>query len=539
MKHPGRSGAVNSLYVLIAAAAVILAVLGLLLIDMGNPNSRGSSNSSNPSGNGELTSGLFMYCAAGIQRPVTQIAADYEREYGISIQLQYGGSNTLLNQIQVGKTGDLYLAADDSYVKMAQEKGLAKESIAVAFMRPVIVVANGNPKSIKGIDDLLREDVKTALGNPEQAAVGRKTRKLLKASGHWERLEMHVTETGVFQPTVPQVANSVKVGSVDAAIVWDTTVAMYTGLQAIHTPELDKGLADNTIGILTSSRHPTAALRFARYMAARDKGLLTFKQSGWQVVDGDKWAETPELTFYCGSVNRRAVEPIIQAFEKREGVVVNSIYNGCGILTAQMRAIVGQRQAGGFPDTYMACDVYYLKTVQEMFQDAVNVSDTEVVIVVPKGNPKNIKSLKDLTRPRMRVSVGQPDQCTIGVLTRQLLTKEGVLDGVMNNVKTQTATSAMLVPMVTTASVDATLAYETDTLAERDKIDVIHLNSPAAIAVQPFSISRSSNLKYMGRRLFKAISESRDKFEAAGFHWRLGQPQKTGQEPSSNKILKN
>ena len=143
------------------------------------------------------------------------------------------------------------------------------------------------------------------------------------------------------------------------------------------------------------------------------------------------------------------------------------------MLTAQMRTIRDQNGNGVFPDTYMACDRFYLDNVGEWFQDDVDVSDTEVVIAVPKGNPYNIHSLQDLTKPNVTVAVGQPEQCTIGVLTRQLLKAEGVLDEVMNNVVTQTATSAMLIPTVTTNSVSATLAYATDTLAESDKVDTI------------------------------------------------------------------
>jgi len=255
--------------------------------------------------------------------------------------------------------------------------------------------------------------------------------------------------------------------------------------------------------------------------AARDRGLETFAENGFETIDGDVWSEKPELTFFCGSVNRRAVEEVIQKFEEREGVVVNTIYNGCGILTAQMKTIRDQNQTAGFPDTYMACDRYYLENVKDWFQEDVDVSDTEVVIAVPKGNPAGIKNLQDLTKPGVRVSVGQPDQCTIGVLTRQVLESEDVHDEVMKNVVTQTATSAMLVPTVTTGSVDAALAYATDTKAESDKVDSIRIPSEAAKAIQPFAIARSSDHKYLGRRLYQAIAEAGEKFETAGFHFRL------------------
>ena len=293
-----RTGAINSFYALIIGALVLLVILGAYLLSMGKP-ARTSSGSKSNSGNGPRASNeLFMYCAAGIRTPVVQIVADYEREYGVSIRLQYGGSNTLLGQIQIAKTGDLYLAADDDYVKLAQEKKLVQESLPIGTQWPALAVQRGNPKNIRSIDDLLRDDVRTALGSPDQPAVGKATRNLLNASGHWERLEKHVTDTGAFLPTVPEVANSVKIGSVDAGVIWNTTLPQYRELELVPTPELEAGIARITLGVLASSGKPTEALRFARYMTARDKGLATFKDHGFVPVDGDEWTVAPEINFY-------------------------------------------------------------------------------------------------------------------------------------------------------------------------------------------------------------------------------------------------
>ena len=107
-------------------------------------------------------------------------------------------------------------------------------------------------------------------------------------------------------------------------------------------------------------------------------------------------------------MNRRSVEPIVAEFQQREDVVVNASYDGCGILTSKMKVIDKQDPDAGFPDVYMACDVYYLENVKQWFQEAVNVSDTEIVIAVPKGSTK-VKGLKDLVLPGVRVSVGEPE----------------------------------------------------------------------------------------------------------------------------------
>ena len=177
---------------------------------------------------------------------------------------------------------------------------------------------------------------------------------------------------------------------------------------------------------------------------------------------------------------------------------------------------------GSVPDTFMACDVYYMETVKDLFPESENVPATDIVMVVKKGNPKKIQTLKDLLRDDVRLVLGEPKQCTIGVLSKRVLQEEGIYDQLTRDKEINTKqTSAMLVPDVITGSADVVLAYVTDTQAEANKVDVVPIESPQAKAIQPFSIAKSSANKYLSERLFEKIAQSRDKFEAAGFQWRL------------------
>ncbi len=516
-----RMGRVSLMGLIGCGSAIAVIVLATILWRMGDPADSAATVQSTASGKEGRSGSLVVYCAAGMRYPLDEIAKRYQREYGVAVSLQYGGSNTLLNQLEVSRTGDLYLAADGYYIELARNKDLVDESLPLARMKPVIVVPAANPLGIESIADLVTKEARLGLGDPEAAAVGKKVRKLLSASGAWPAIESLARKKGVFKQTVNEVANAVKIGSVDAGLIWDSTVGQYPELRGIEVPELDRGESLVQIGVLRSSKRPTAALHFARYVAAHDRGLETFRSKGFRAVDGDVWEDHPRLVFFAGSVNRRALEPIIKRFEEREGVTVQTVFNGCGILTAQMQTLKSGG-GSGFPDAYMACDVYYLDVVRELFQDDVVVSETDIVIVVQKGNPKRIERLEDLVRPGVRVAVGQPEQCTIGVLSRRLLESAGIYEKCLqNNVVTQTATSALLVPTVVTRSADATLAYRTDTLATRGEIDVVSIESEHAKAVQPFAVARTSPHKQLVRRLFSQIAQSRDIFEEAGFAWRL------------------
>jgi molybdenum ABC transporter molybdate-binding protein len=510
-----RNRALSS-YAIISGMIAVAAVLVLLMAR--NTGSRG------PTGRK-----LMLFCAAGMRAPVEAILAEYEKDTGVRVQTQYGGSNTLLSQIQISAAADLFLAADDSYIEIALKKGLIRETIPLATVKPVIIVQPGNPKGIRKLSDLLVENVRVALGSPDQGAIGMRTKEALVKSGDWPALEARVTRTGVFKPTVTDVANTVRIGAVDAGIVWSATAFQYPELGVVTTPELDLVRGTVSIGVTAATRDPPTAIGLARYIAGSNRGLPVFSRTGYEVVEGDPWTPRPEITFFAGSVTRRALDPIIRRFERREGVLVNTVYNGCGILTAQMRAIGDGK---GFPDTYIACDQYYLDTVSNLFEQGIQVSDTPIVMAVAKGNPREIRTLSDLARPGIRVAVGQPDQCTIGILTRRLLADSGLYGTVLtNNVVTQTATSAMLVPAVTTRAADVALAYRTDTLAETARVDAIAIDSPLAMAVQPFAIARSTEYRQLSRRLLDTLKESGADFESAGFNWHLDRRQPGTETP--------
>lgn len=521
-----RSGRTNSLTMLLLGAGAAIVVL-IVLLRIGPPTGTTEKQS------------LIVFAGAGLRTPVEEIAEQFEKETGVHLEIQYGGSNSLLNQLQVDKfsQADIFLAADDFYTQQAIELGLALDAVPIAHQRPVIAVRRDSKKKIESLEDLLREDVRVAVANPEQAAVGKTVkRQLLKAvvdsTNRWEQLENRVRTVGVFKPTVNDIATDVVIGAVDAAIVWDSTVEMpkyKEDLIGVTVPELENEPNLISAAVLRSSTSLPTAFKFARYLSARDRGLLTFAKYGAKPVEGDVWAPEPEVTFFCGAVNRRTVEPIIQKFQAEEGVVVNTIYDGCGILTSRMKGIADQKTSLGFPDVYMACDRYYLENVEQWFQEAANVSDVELVIAVPKGSTK-VRTLQDLIKPEIRVAVGEPSQCTIGALTRRLLQAEGIYDQFLAKQKqsdgvevVEKSSSALLVPDVMTGHVDAAVAYITDVLANQNAVDIVRIESPLNVAIQPFSIAKTSDHKYLLRRLFNRIAKSPEAFESVGFHFRLNQ----------------
>ncbi len=458
---------------------------------------------------------LVMFCAAGMKQPVTAIAEQYEKETGIKIQLQFAGSGTLLSSLEVAP-GDIYLAADSSYTDLAKEKGLVAETMLVAYMRGGFGVPKGNPKGLAKLADVKRDDLRIGIGNPDAASIGKFTQKVLSEEGLWEGFEPEVQF-----PTVNELANAIKLGTVDAAILWDAVAHQYPEIDFVNLPEFDRRKKDITVGVLTKSNQPTEALKFCRYLTAHDKGLPLFEKDGYEIIAGDQWAEHPEIQLFSGAMLRPAIEETIAKFEEREGVTITPIFNGCGILVAQMKA-------GETPDAYFSCDVKFLDMVQERFGESTVVTANEMVILAEKGNPKGITTLDDLAKPGMRLGLAHPEKSALGFLTKYLLDEEGLYDKIVasGNLKLDSPTGDFLVNQLKAGSLDAVIVYRSNAMAVSstgEDFDILDIDRPHAIATQPFAVAKESRYPRLLTRFLEAcVSETgKERFLRYGFRWEL------------------
>jgi len=225
---------------------------------------------------------LFVYCAASLKPPLEAAARDYQKQYGVQIELTFGGSQTLLANVALSRLGDLYIPADDSYIDLAREKKLVGEVLPLAEMTAILITAKDH--KVESLSDLIKSNLTIAQANPDAAAIGKLVREKLPA-GKWEALRKR---TSVFTATVTEAANDVKLGAVQAAIIWDAMSPQYAELNLVHLPELEPIKAKIAVAVLNCSHQPDVALRFAHFLDAPDGGLPHFARNGFKVVTDRK-----------------------------------------------------------------------------------------------------------------------------------------------------------------------------------------------------------------------------------------------------------
>jgi len=165
------------------------------------------------------------------------------------------------------------------------------------------------------------------------------------------------------------------------------------------------------------------------------------------------------ILFHAGLGQRSSLNDIKKVFEKRNpDIKVNFSYKGSGYFIAD---ITRSKQG----DLFMPGEEFYLlQAVERGFLTDYNPK-TDIpayfvtVIVTPRGNPKNIKSIEDFARPGVRVGLGNPKSCAIGIWHQKTFEKAGIWDKVKENA----TMSAKCIPELGNAcqhrAIDATIIW--------------------------------------------------------------------------------
>lgn len=177
------------------------------------------------------------------------------------------------------------------------------------------------------------------------------------------------------------------------------------------------------------------------------------------------------LLLYCGAGIRPAAHEVVKAFEAKHGATVECDYDGSERLLARIKI-------SGIGDVYMPGDVYYvdLAAEQGLVASQKNACYFVPVILVQKGNPKQIQSLADLTREGIDVGLGNPEVCAVGRTSIKLFEKNRIpLGDVQKNVRFQSLTVNDLGNHIKLQRLDAVIVWDAMAAYFADSGDVVEI----------------------------------------------------------------
>jgi molybdate transport system substrate-binding protein len=247
------------------AAVLAVAALTLAACGGGDDNSGGSSGAQSPAE-------LKVFGAASLTAAFTELGQQYTAANGgTKVTFNFAGSQALATQIQQGAPADVFASAD--IPNMGKVKDLVGTPQNFASNLLQIVVEKGNPKGVKGLDDLANPDLKVVLAAPDVPA-GRYAQQALEKAD--------VTVKPVSQEdNVKAVVTKVALGEADAGIVYVTDVT--AGGDKVEGVDIPQGLnvvATYPIATVKASKAQDKAQAFMDLVLS-DQGQQVLKQYGF------------------------------------------------------------------------------------------------------------------------------------------------------------------------------------------------------------------------------------------------------------------
>jgi molybdate transport system substrate-binding protein len=214
-----------------------------------------------------------------------------------------------------------------------------------------------------------------------------------------------------------------------------------------------------------------------------------------------------ELFVFAGAASKPPTEEAARAFEKKTGVKVNITFGGSGFVLSQM--MLAKKGDIYFPGSSDFMELAKKKGV--VFPD----TEKSVVYLVPainvqKGNPKGVKSLKDLTRPGLRVAIANPEGVCVGLYAVEIIEKNLKPDekaAFRKNIVNYTESCEKTATAISLKAADAVIGWRVFQYWDPERIETMPLRKEEIIRIGyiPIAISKFATDRPLAQKFIDFI----------------------------------
>jgi molybdate transport system substrate-binding protein len=227
---------------------------------------------------------IRVFAAVSLKESFEAIAVQYERDNpGDMVELNFAGSQVLMQQIRQGAAADVFASADQAHMEGLKNQGLAGQDDVFARNRLVMVAAkDGKVASLK---DAARPGIKVVMADGNVPA-GRYTALVLDkmdkgglyGGDYQERVRANTVS---LETSVRAVLMKVATGEADAGFVYATDANRIMGkVRSLEIPFHINQVAAYPIAVLTRSASPAKARKFLDLVLG-EKGQTLLKERGF------------------------------------------------------------------------------------------------------------------------------------------------------------------------------------------------------------------------------------------------------------------
>lgn len=158
---------------------------------------------------------ITVSAAASLQDALNEAIEEYNKESDVKIDVNYGGSGALREQILKGAPVDLFISASQDDFKQVDDEGLIFEK--KDYLENKLVLIRPEDGTVNSIDDL-KDASQIAIGEVETVPAGKYAKEAFTSLNLFDELESKF----IYASDVRAVLTYVAQGEVDAGVVYET-----------------------------------------------------------------------------------------------------------------------------------------------------------------------------------------------------------------------------------------------------------------------------------------------------------------------------
>ena len=218
---------------------------------------------------------LHVYCGAGMTRPFGEIAEAFTKKTQVKMEVTYANAGQIQSQINTAQEGDFFIAGAAEELRPVERYVSARRDLVKHI--PVLAVAKGNPKNIRGVKDLGDSSLRVVLGDAKATPIGKIADRAIADAGLAGKV--NVISRGV---TAPSIFNALNVGECDAIIVWKENVS--PSMDIVADPAMDAYVKTIPAASLSVSDNPEGQKLLLDFLSS-DEARAIWEKHGYVVLN--------------------------------------------------------------------------------------------------------------------------------------------------------------------------------------------------------------------------------------------------------------
>ncbi|NLI93377.1 MAG: molybdate ABC transporter substrate-binding protein [Peptococcaceae bacterium] len=219
------------------------------------------------------------------------------------------------------------------------------------------------------------------------------------------------------------------------------------------------------------------------------------------------------LLVYAGSASKPPTEEAAKLFEQKTGVKVDLVFGGSGAVLSQMKLA----KKG---DLYFPGSSDFMEKAKQDGQVYANTESKICYLVsainVQKGNPKGIKSLKDLLKPGIKVAIANPETVCVGLYATEIIDKTLTPEekqAFKKNLINYTESCDKTATAISLKTVDAVIGWSVFQYWDPEKIETIPLQKDQIqrVGYIPIAISAYTQNKEIAQQFIDFLNSEEGK----------------------------